>query len=277
MTLAPETPLPTRSSSYSRTTRVIEELQVVWDALQKDLVSVRSQLESAREAKKMHDQQSKSYVESNQECRHHIQALMALLESKQQGLQQTKQVSTTLETQAKQLKDAAVDARAQADTLKKQETQLGQEKETTMLAKARVVQQHKVLHQALQQLDQRAHHEHTQMKKQLAMVQSQLDQVIARNQLILLLTTAQGDVNNNNNNMNTRRQAWIQHVRSLQQQLLLLPGGGMDKIRSELDGLLEAASLPYGDNTMNQMVTQCQDEVHGLIQRIQSYSLIVPQ
>ncbi|CAO3599180.1 unnamed protein product [Absidia cylindrospora] len=184
---------------------------------------------------------------------------MALLESKQQALQQTKQVSATLETQAKQLKDAAEEARLQADTLKKQETQLGQEKEATILAKARVVQQHKVLQQALQQLDQRAYHEHTQMKKQLVMIQSQLDQVISRNQLILLLTQGGG------------RQVWIQHVRSLQQQLLVLP----DKIRSELDGLLEAAS--YGDDTMNQMVTQCQDEVHGLIQRIQSYSLVVPQ
>ncbi|ORZ17207.1 hypothetical protein BCR42DRAFT_374349 [Absidia repens] len=266
MTLAPATPQPSKSSSNSRSNRVIEELQETWDTLQKDLVTIKAQLDSAREAKKNNEQQSKEYVQSNQECRIHIQELMELLESKQQSLDLTKQQSVELENQVKQLKTDALTSRKHLDDLKKRETQLGQDRDAAVLAKARVEQQQKVLQQSIQDMDNRFIKEQQMLKKELDTIQRQLEQVSTRNQLIAEMMVA------NVENETEARQELIRQVGIQQKDYGQATGLFVDRIRSELQTLLdEATSLGY----LSQEVKQCQDEVNGLVQRIQSYSMVL--
>ncbi|KAI8332685.1 hypothetical protein BC941DRAFT_381313 [Chlamydoabsidia padenii] len=276
MALAPATPQPSKSTSNYRSTRVIEELQETWDTLQKDLITTKTQLDTALEAKKNNEQQSKDYVQSNQECRAQIQELMKLLEDKQQSLDVTKQQSVALENKVKQLKDEAMISRKHLDDLKKRETQLGQDRDAAVLAKACVEQQQKILEQSVLDLDHRSTKEQQQLEKELDTLKHQLDQVSSRNQWMADMMVSVMD-----DETRTRRE-WIQQMHTQHQQQRQTTKLFIEKIQLELQSLLEQVnSLGGGDSHSNNTldldveVKQCQDEINGLVQKIQSYSLIL--
>ncbi|KAI8099853.1 uncharacterized protein BX664DRAFT_322264 [Halteromyces radiatus] len=263
--------LATTQLSNSRSNRVIEELQDTWEILQKDMISTKVQLESLREAKIKNENDGKEYVQSNQECRTHIQELMELLETKEEALDYTKKQSQELEAQVKQLKDDALMSRKTLDELKKKETQLGQDRDAAVLAKLRVKQQQKILEQSLQDLDKRYQHEQQCLKKELISIKKQLEQTLLRNQWFADII-----INHVENETETRQQ-WISQVNIQQQQQIRTTQLFVDRIKAELQTLLDSIELGNQNEKkdMDQEVKLCQDEVSGLVQRIQSYSLVL--
>ncbi|KAI8331540.1 hypothetical protein BC941DRAFT_360263, partial [Chlamydoabsidia padenii] len=288
MTIAPMTPQPTKSTSNSRSNKVLGQLQAIWDTLQKDLASTKAQLNSAREAKTTHEQQSKDYTLSNQECRTHIQELLKLLEAKQHSLNLTKHQSVGLEAQTKKLKDDALMSRRNLDELKKRESRLVQDRDAAVLAKTRVEQQQKVLQQSIRDMDNRLGQEQQLLKKQLDQLQRQVQRITDRNEWMTKIMVSSME------NETELRQEWIHQVSIRQQQHDKVTELFINRIRSELELLLDQMiTLGYGgvtlgnrDNSssnrldalimlnLDQKVEQCQADVNCLVHRIQSYSVL---
>lgn len=200
---------------------------------------------------------------------------MGLLEDKQDSLDVTKQQSVELENQVKQLKTDAMMSRKNLDDLKKRETQLGQDRDAAVFAKACVEQQQSILQQSVQDLDKRLAQEQRKLKKELDSLHRQLEQVSTRNQWMadIMASTVESQV--------VTRQEWIRQMETQQQEQGKTTRLFVDRIRQELQSLLDEANGRGADQEQNDTlnldreVKQCQDEVNGLIQRIQSYSMIL--
>jgi hypothetical protein len=153
--------------------------------------------------------------------------------------------------------------------------QLGQDRDAAVLAKACVEQQQSILQQSVQDLDKRSAHEQRKLKKELDSLHRQLEQVSTRNQWMadIMASTMESEV--------ITRQEWIRHMDTQQQEQGETTRLFVDRIRLELQSLLEEAKGRAADQEdadtldLDREVKQCQDEVNGLVQRIQSYSLIL--
>ncbi|KAI8145564.1 hypothetical protein BJV82DRAFT_604203 [Fennellomyces sp. T-0311] len=259
-------PQPTTSTS-TRTTRVVEQLQDTLDNLQKELISTRAQLEAARQTKAQYELDAHNYVESNKKFRSDIQELMQTLETKQQVLDTTKKSSMAMEAQVKKLRDEALASRKKLEELRRKEQVLERDRNAAVAEKEQTERQHIVLKESVKRLETRFEREVAGLRQNLVSVQEQVHHMSEQSKAIAKLSEQK-----------------IKHCASERKELI----AGLEVMRTKMqDNLqrfvqqmrLEMAPLLQDVNRsisttkdFEYAVLRCRGEVNGLVARIRAYT-----
>ncbi|KAF7723735.1 hypothetical protein EC973_001711 [Apophysomyces ossiformis] len=258
---------PQPSVSNSRSTRVIEQLQDKLDSVQKEVLSIRKQLESARQVKQQCELESQAYADSNVQYRATIQELIQTLETKQKSLDSTKRSSIHLETQVKKLKDEALASRKQLEDLRRKERVLERDRDMAVAEKGQTERQHLVLRECVQKLSSRFENEVVGLRQDLETVQGQI-KVMAERSLIL----ANGVEARIKQRTMERRQLMSQ-LTAVRTQMEANTQRFVDQVRSELQALMnDVYRTANRTDDFHSAVTKCRGEVSGLVARIRAYT-----
>ncbi|ORX61538.1 hypothetical protein DM01DRAFT_1404319 [Hesseltinella vesiculosa] len=252
----------------TRSDRVLEQLQDTWESLQKDLDAAQAQLTTVKDAKAKSDQQGKDYVESNQDCRSHIQQLMKVLETKELALEHTRQQSSHLEDKVKELKEEAMASRKQMEALKKQEQQLARDRDQAVSARNLVAQQKQALQQAIDHMDSRSNLERTALMSELKKLQHLVQQTYQQYQWSLDLL-AQPPQQQQDQQDDPEQQKYLDQVKSLQQKQHDLTQSLVQDIELQVGSLLDNLNQ---STTLQDDVQDCRNQAAQLIQKIQTFA-----
>ncbi|KAI9268066.1 hypothetical protein BDA99DRAFT_558247 [Phascolomyces articulosus] len=259
-------PQPTTSTS-ARTTRVVEQLQDTLDNLQKELISTRSQLETARQAKAQSELDAHNYVESNKKFRGDIQVLMQTLEGKQQILDSTKKSSMTMEAQVKKLRDEALASRKKLEELRRKEQVLERDRNAAVAEKEQTERQHIVLKESVQRLETRFEREVAGLRQDLSLVQSQVQLMSERSQLIATLSEQKIK------QCAAERKELIAGLQAMRGQMQDNLQCFVQQMRTELAPLLDHVNQSSSTiKDFEYSVLRCRGEVNGLVARIRAYT-----
>ncbi|KAG0170952.1 hypothetical protein DFQ28_009768 [Apophysomyces sp. BC1034] len=258
---------PQPSVSNSRSTRVIEQLQDKLDSVQREVLSIRKQLESARQIKQQCEVESQGYVESNIQYRTNIQELIQTLETKQKSLDSTKRSTVHLETQVKKLKDEALASRKQLEDLRRKERVLERDRDMAVMEKAQTERQHIVQQESIQKLASRFDREVVGLRQDLETVQGQIKVMTERS-----LSLANGVEAKIKQRTMDRRQLMCQ-LNAVRSQMEANTQRFVDQVRSELHSLMnDVYRTANRTDDFHSAVTKCRGEVSGLVARIRAYT-----
>ncbi|KAI7867113.1 hypothetical protein BDF14DRAFT_1743196 [Spinellus fusiger] len=266
MLSTPAIPPPLTASS-SRSTRVINQLNETWEAIQKEVSAARTQLEAMQAAKLQNELDSQSYAESNTLYRASIQELMQILESKQQVLDVTKESSQDLEGEVKRLKDEAMASRKKLDDLRKKEKVLKEERDRAVAAKEQVQRQYDVLRESLVGLDSKCERQLAELQHNLQSVTRQMKQMMTATEEAAEWLEAQVQEEM------SERQNTMHELKMAQTRAREAENTHLKQVQEELKLLLEQLNLhTHCTNDWKSEVNQCRDHVSGLVHRIREYS-----
>ncbi|KAI7855602.1 hypothetical protein BDC45DRAFT_534396 [Circinella umbellata] len=259
-------PQPTTSTS-ARTTRVVEQLQDTLDNLQKELISNRSQLETARQAKAQSELDAHNYVESNKNYRGNIQELMHTLEGKQQILETTKKSSMAMETQVKKLRDEALASRKKLEDLRRKEQVLERDRNVAVAEKEQTERQHLVLKESVKHLETRFGREVAGLRQDLTFIQTQVQIMTERSQMIVQLSEQKIK------QCAAERKELIAGLQVMRGQMQDNLQSFVQQMRSELAPLLDDINRSTSTTKdFEYSVLRCRGEVNGLVARIRAYT-----
>ncbi|KAI7889977.1 uncharacterized protein EV154DRAFT_512578 [Mucor mucedo] len=252
-----------RSTSSSRTTRVLEELQENLEMIQKEIKSTRAQLTTVCENKENSERENETFIENNKQLRSDIQEVMQILESKQELLDSTKKTYVTTENRVKQLKDEATSARKEMDDLKRREHTIEKECHTITLLKEKQVLQKLALEKSVVQTQ-------SEFDTELATLYEELDHI--RSQIIKLQNTdITSAVKLSLENQHKERELVLQDYTSVQAQIQSNHQAFIDMVKAELASLME--ELPALESTsLETDLDNCKQDVHSLVSRVKSSS-----
>ncbi|KAI7883215.1 hypothetical protein K492DRAFT_159723 [Lichtheimia hyalospora FSU 10163] len=259
-------PQPTTSSS-SRSTRVVEQLQDTLNGLQKELVSTRLQLETARQTKAQSEIDAQNYVESNKQYRHDIKGLMQVLESKQELLDTTKRSSMAMEAQVKKLRDEALASRKKLEELRRKEQVLERDRNAAVAEKEQTERQQIVLKQAMESLATRFEREVCGLRQDLDSVQHQVQVMADGSETIARTVEAKiQQCTQERKMLITRMQTLRSHMQGNLQQFV-------DQMHAEIQPLLRSVNQSASTTKdFEYSVLKCRGEVNGLVARIRAYT-----
>ncbi|KAF7732891.1 hypothetical protein EC973_000167 [Apophysomyces ossiformis] len=254
--------------SSSRSTKVIEELQETWEAVQKELAQTKAQLASARELKAQAEEDTKIYTEANRTYRTNIQELMQVLESKQRTLDATKQASRVLESQVKKLKDEALASRKQLEELRRKEQVLERDRDVAVADKQRAECQRQALTDAVAMLGTRFARELASLQTDLATVNHLTRSIGERAQTQALMIETKMT-----KQMMLKRKEYMEQLIQAKHHLESNTQAFVDHVQTDLQSLIDNIDKATGrtDDFQN-AVLKCRGEVNGLINRIRTYT-----
>ncbi|KAI9490933.1 hypothetical protein BDB00DRAFT_960437 [Zychaea mexicana] len=266
MLTPPVHPQPTTSTS-SRTTRVVEQLQDTLDNLQKELISTRSQLETARQAKAQSELDAHNYVESNKKYRTDIQGLMQTLEVKQQVLDTTKKSSMAMEAQVKKLRDEALASRKKLEELRRKEQVLERDRNVAVAEKEQTERQHIVLKESVARLSTRFEREAAGLRQDLTSVQDQVSLMSERGKLIAQLSEQKIK------QCAAERKELIAGLEIMRVKMQENLQRFVQQMRAEIGPLLDDVNQSTSTTKdFEYAVLRCRGEVNGLVARIRAYT-----
>ncbi|KAG1392965.1 hypothetical protein G6F58_012408 [Rhizopus delemar] len=174
-------------STSSRTNKVAEQLNYKLDVTQKEIASIRNQLETIRQTKAQNEKDTQYYTSSNKILRTRIKEIMQALESKQKSLDETKRASSELELKVKQLKDEALASRRQLEDLRRREQVLEHDRDVAVKERNQLKHKHNLLGDSIEQLRDRCEREMTLLQKDHSLLVEQAKYIKERNDLMMEL------------------------------------------------------------------------------------------
>ncbi|KAI8335203.1 hypothetical protein BD560DRAFT_414126, partial [Blakeslea trispora] len=255
---------PRSTSSSSRTTRVLEELQESLEVIQKELENTKIQLLTVKENKEQSEKENEEFIESNKQLRADIQEIMQVLESKQQLLDSTKKSSLGTENRVKQLKDEAMAARKELDDLKRREHTIEKERRTIDLLKEKQLQSQKTLEQSVAQSKAEFAKEIQSMEMELASVQDQIKTLKQKDMAAEAKEIVEKQAK--------ERQGLIQKYHQVQKEIEANNQQFVELVKQELKDLMDQLTSP--SLSLETEVNNCKEDVHGLISRIKTNAAV---
>ncbi|ORY93088.1 hypothetical protein BCR43DRAFT_496306 [Syncephalastrum racemosum] len=259
-------PTPSSSSS-SRSTRVVEQLQDTLETLQKELVSTRAQLHAARQTKSQCEREAHDYVESNKQFRKDIQGLMSLLESKQKLLDDTKKSSMAMEAKVKQLKNEALGSRQKLEALRRREQVLERDRDAAVAQKCQTERQQIVLRSSIKTLEHRLEQEVASLRHDLHHIRDQAATVSDQSRRVAQDTEAKIKT------CTTARDQLLHRALVLRKDQEDNFSNFVNEIQAKLQELLQAVDRSKADTqSVDYAAHKCRGEVNGLVARIRAYT-----
>ncbi|KAI8380659.1 hypothetical protein EDC96DRAFT_491759 [Choanephora cucurbitarum] len=257
---------PRSTSSSSRTTRVLEELQENLEGIQKELESTKLQLLTVKENKEQSEKENEEFIESNKQLRADIQEIMQVLESKQQLLDSTKKSSVGTENRVKQLKDEALAARKELDDLKRREHTIEKERRTIELLKEKQLQSQKTLEQTVAQSKAEFAKEIQSMEMELASVQDQINTLKQKDMVAEVKEVVE--------KQSKERQALIQQYHQVQKEIEANNQQFVELVKQELKDLMDQLTQQHDSSSLETEVDNCKEDVQGLVSRIKTNAAV---
>ncbi|KAI9007901.1 hypothetical protein CLU79DRAFT_800394 [Phycomyces nitens] len=258
---------PQPSTSNSRSAKVIGQLQATLDNLQNELTTAHTQLDAARQAKRMYESQSHHYLETNQDYRANIQDLMQVLTSKQAVVATTKTASTDLEARVKHLKTEAMTSRKQLEDLRKRELVLENDRNTTVAEKALVERQQNVFRESVGSLENRFERETGSIYRDLELIQQHIYGVTSQSEQWAKCLEKQ---------IRTDIVRRSQQVREIQASRLRLKANThyfIERVQKDLQRLMESINQSIANqDSPRQTVEKYKKEMEAMSSRINSYA-----
>lgn len=253
------------AASYSRSTKVLEQLQENLDSIQAEIETTKHQLQAAREAKEQKEQENETFVESNRQLRADIQEVMQILESKQQLLDSTKKVHFSTEAQVRQLKNEAMAARRELDDLKRREHTIEKERHMIQLQKEKQVQQQALLAKSVSQCQAEFDKSMEAMQAELNTILAEIERVKAVDVVKLVQKSIQKQAK--------QRRLLVDEFSQIQSDIEQSNQSFMDHIKNELTALLNDVST-HTQDPVEEQVTHCQQDFHQLMSRIKANTIL---
>ncbi|KAI7906581.1 uncharacterized protein BX663DRAFT_540322 [Cokeromyces recurvatus] len=246
-------------STSSRSTKVIEQLNIKYDTIQKELASIKVQLEVSRQTKLQYEKDISTHTACNKQYRARIKDIMQLLESKQKLLETTKILSNQLELKVKQLKDEALRSRHQLEGLRRQEQSLERVRDVAFKHKDQLQQHRRQLYISVDQFKLRCERELSSFESNYTTLMDYTCLIAKRNKQM---------IDSINNKLKLRQQA-IKQLGLLRLQLKSNTESFMDHIRTKLEAIHIQQNISKNIST-EATVLQYRDEFHSLLKRIKT-------
>ncbi|KAG0793187.1 hypothetical protein G6F16_004899 [Rhizopus arrhizus] len=248
-------------STSSRTNKVAEQLNYKLDVTQKEIASIRNQLETIRQTKAQNEKDTQYYTSSNKILRTRIKEIMQALESKQKSLDETKRASSELELKVKQLKDEALASRRQLEDLRRREQVLEHDRDVAVKERNQLKHKHNLLGDSIEQLRDRCEREMILLQKDHSLLVEQAKYIKERNDLMMELVYIK---------LKQRRQQ-TDNIALMKRQLRANTDTFVDYVKSLLDTLktdIERSAAQTKDCASASI--QCSGEVNGLLTRMRT-------
>ncbi|KAG1254056.1 hypothetical protein G6F68_011040 [Rhizopus microsporus] len=248
-------------STSSRTNKVAEQLNYKLDVTQKEIASIRNQLETIRQTKAQNEKDTQYYTSSNKILRTRIKEIMQALESKQKSLDETKRASSELELKVKQLKDEALASRRQLEDLRRREQVLEHDRDVAVKERNQLKRKQNLLGDSVEQLRDRCEKEMVSLRKDHSLLVEQAKLITERNELMMELV---------HKKLKQRRQQ-TDNIALVKRQLRTNISAFVSHAKSLLDALkldVEQSSIKTKDCTSASI--QCSGEVNGLLTRMRT-------
>ncbi|KAI9480523.1 MAG: hypothetical protein EXX96DRAFT_563100 [Benjaminiella poitrasii] len=244
-------------STSSRSTKVIEQLSIKYETIQKELANTKAQLEMIRQSKLRHEQDFANHTTSNRQHRARIKDIMLLLETKQTNLLDTKRSSANLESKVKQLKDEAHQSRHQLEDLRRRAHVLERDRDEALRQRNQLELERRQLQESVNQSRACCERELAELQDDYHLLVHHADYVRERNKELAELIHVK---------LGLRRQS-IEHMAQLKRQSLANTRSFVDYVEQELNGLTESQWSTKGTDLA---AVQCREEFHGLLKRIKT-------
>lgn len=182
---------------------------------------------------------------------------MQILESKQQLLDSTKKSYVTTENRVKQLKDEAMNARKELDDLKRREHAIEKECDTIQMLKEKQVQQKATLEKSVVQLKAEFDKELSALNEELANVKLEIETLKQKDITKIVQESVEKQAK--------ERQVLVQEFNKVQEEIQVNNQEFIKHVQEELLELLD--QLP-ADQSLEQEVNNCKQDVESLVSRI---------
>jgi len=251
-------------NSYSRSTKVLEQLQGNLESIQAEIENTKNQLKSAVEAKEIKDRENENYIEANKELRANIQEVMQILESKQESLDTTKKTHHDTESQVKQLKSEAMAARRELDDLKRKEDMIERERQMIQIQKERHAQHHASLAKSVGQCQAEFNQDMEVVQLEMRAVEHEIERVKALDLVKIVQKSIQKQAK--------QRKMLMEEFAQIQADIQGSNQSFMDHIKNELITLLN--EVPIAEEGVMDQVTHCQEDFYQLMSKIKANTIL---